>query len=101
MEGPLDRELEVYSGKAMSRRGLNNAVVVAQRIYRTGLEDFDQMYAAAGEDLRLSVSEIRRSVHQARLSRVDDPFRALAAQIKLVNRRGLTPGRTTVAARKG
>lgn len=102
MAGPLDRDLEVYSGKAMSRRELNNAVLVAQRIYRTGLEDFDQIFAASGEDLRWSVSEIRRTLHQARLARVEDPFQALSAQVKLVSRRGLIPNRTTAApARKG
>ncbi|HYG65019.1 MAG TPA: aminopeptidase [Thermoanaerobaculia bacterium] len=105
MMGPLDRSLEVYSGKAMSRRGLNNAVVVAQRIYRTGLEDFDQIHAASGEDLRSSVSEIRRTVHLARLSRVDDPFRALAAKVQLVSRSGKGGGRLpaggAVPARKG
>jgi predicted aminopeptidase len=105
MEGPLDRSLEVYSGKAMSRRGLNNAVVVAQRIYRTGLEDFDQIYAASGEDLRSSVSEIRHTVHLARMARVEDPFQALAAKIQLVSRSGKggrrLPAGGAVPARKG
>ena len=88
MAGPLAHQLELYSGEAMSRRKLNNAVVVAQRIYRTGLDELDQVYAANGEDLRASVAQIRRTVHQARRARLDDPFRALT-QVRLAGRRGL------------
>lgn len=87
MAGPLDHQLEIYSGKAMSRHELNNAVVAAQRIYRTGLDQLDEVYAATGEDLRTSVAQIRRTVDRAQQARLDDPFRALP-QVRLASRRG-------------
>lgn len=75
LAGPLDHELEVYSGQAMSRRPLNNAVILAQRIYRTGLDEFDRLYAFTGDDLRLSIAEIG---HLIRRDRRQDPLEAVA-----------------------
>ncbi|HVR99109.1 MAG TPA: aminopeptidase [Thermoanaerobaculia bacterium] len=75
LAGPLDRQLEVYSGRAMSRRPLNNAVILAQRIYRTGLGEFDRLYAFTGDDLRQSIREIGRLVRD---NRRQDPLQAVA-----------------------
>lgn len=54
--------LEVYSPEKLGKREINNATVIAQRIYRTGLEDFDRVLDAQRGDLRAAVAEIERSV---------------------------------------
>jgi predicted aminopeptidase len=64
LAGPLDRELEVYSGSRLGRRPLNNARLIANRIYMSGLEELDQVYALAGEDVRASVRQIALSVRK-------------------------------------
>jgi hypothetical protein len=72
----MDRQLEVYSGRSASRRELNNAVVIAALLYRTGLPDFDRAYQGAGGDLRGAVAAIRQVV---RSDRSRQPVLALAA----------------------
>ncbi|HEX9945034.1 MAG TPA: aminopeptidase [Thermoanaerobaculia bacterium] len=64
LAGPLDRELEVYSGRRLSRRALNNARVIAKRIYLTGLDEFDRTFLAEGGDLRAGIREIARSIRR-------------------------------------
>lgn len=64
LAGPLDRELEVYSGSRLGRRPLNNARLIANRIYMTGLEELDQVYVLAGQDVRASVRRIALSVRR-------------------------------------
>jgi predicted aminopeptidase len=64
LAGPLDEELEVYSGQKLSRRTLNNARVIANRIYLTGLEEFDRTFRANGGDLRAYVRAIVRSIRR-------------------------------------
>lgn len=76
LAGPVGRRLEVYSGRSASRRELNNAVVVAALLYRTGLPDFDRAYEGAGGDLRGAVAAIRQVV---RSDRARQPAVALAA----------------------
>lgn len=56
------QRLEVYSPEKLGKREMNNATVIAQRIYRTGLEDFDRTLAAQKGDLRTAVATIERSV---------------------------------------
>jgi predicted aminopeptidase len=76
LAGPLDHELEVYSGKAIGKREINNAVIIAARLYRTGLEDFDRAFASRGGDLRASVTLIRQVV---KADRGRQPVAALAS----------------------
>jgi predicted aminopeptidase len=76
LAGPLDYELEVYSGKAIGKREINNAVILAARFYRTGLEDFDRALASRGGDLRASVTLIRQVV---KADRHGQPVAALAS----------------------
>lgn len=66
LAGPLDHELEVYSGKAIGKRAINNAVILSAGLYRTGLEDFDRAYSARGGDLRASVQLIREVIQADR-----------------------------------
>lgn len=76
LAGVLDHELEVYSGKAASRRELNNAVVIATLLYRTGLEEFDRAFYATGGDLKGTVTAIAQVVEA---DRARQPLTALAA----------------------
>ena len=62
LAGPLDREMEVYSGARLARTPINNARVIAKRIYLTGLDEFDKMYELKGGDLRAGIQEIERSL---------------------------------------
>jgi predicted aminopeptidase len=64
MAGPLGRTLEVYDGKRLSRRPLNNAWLIAHRIYSTGLNELDQIYEIENRDLRAGVRQIVRSIRR-------------------------------------
>lgn len=89
LAGPLDSRLEVYSGKGGSRRELNNAVVIAARIYRTGLDGFDRVLGSQGGDVRASVGMIQRLVEA-------DPGRPLAALAAGPRVPARPPGRSAV-----
>jgi predicted aminopeptidase len=61
LESGLGGTLELYSGAGLARRPLNNATVVAGRIYRTRLELFDALYQQAGR-VRAAVGRLRAAV---------------------------------------
>jgi predicted aminopeptidase len=79
MAGPLDRTLEVHDGKRLSRRPLNNAWLVAHRVYSTGLDELDLVYESEGRDLRAGVRQI---VHSIRRNPKLRPMEALARTIQ-------------------
>jgi predicted aminopeptidase len=56
--------LEVYDGARLARTPINNARVIAKRIYLTGLGEFDKMYEAHRGDLRAGIEEIVRSLER-------------------------------------
>jgi predicted aminopeptidase len=58
----LDGELEVYNGERLAARPLNNASLLASRIYLTDVDQFDRVLAAFGGDLRATVDAIERAV---------------------------------------
>ncbi|HEY2806300.1 MAG TPA: aminopeptidase [Gemmatimonadales bacterium] len=60
MAGPLAAELETINGKRLAERPLNNASLLAERVYGTGLDRFDRFLDAHGGDLRASIAAIKR-----------------------------------------
>jgi predicted aminopeptidase len=54
--------LEVYDGARLARTPINNARVIAKRIYLTGLDELDKVYQAKRGDLRAGIEEIERSL---------------------------------------
>lgn len=64
MAGPLDRTLEVYDGERLSRRPLNNAWLIARRVYSTGLDELDQIYESENRDLRAGVRQIAHAIRR-------------------------------------
>lgn len=75
LAGRVGRELEAYSGARLAERPLNNASLLAMRIYRMRLESFDRLLEWAGGDLRSAVEQLARAME----TRADaDPFTVLA-----------------------
>jgi hypothetical protein len=63
LEGGLGDSLELYSGPGLARRPLNNATVVAGRIYRTRLELFEALYRRAGS-VRESIEWLKAALER-------------------------------------
>ena len=79
MAGPLDRTLEIYDGKRLGRRPINNAWLVARRVYSTGLDELDLIYESEGRDLRAGVRQIAHSIRKHPKLR---PMEALARTVQ-------------------
>jgi predicted aminopeptidase len=79
--GPTLRTIDV---RRLSRIPLDNAALLARRIYLTDLEVFDRVYEREGRDVRRSMSRIMGLAREA-----EDPFAALEEW--------LGPAPTTVA----
>ena len=62
-----------YGPQPPPRPRLDNAILLARRVYRTGLDQFDAVFAVEGHDLRRAMQRI---IELAR-SRPDDPYEAL------------------------
>jgi predicted aminopeptidase len=71
--GPVARTLETIDGGRLAERPINNAVVIAQRIYLTRLDQFDQVLSAHHGDVRSAVAGVRQAVAGG-----GDPWSALA-----------------------
>jgi predicted aminopeptidase len=74
MAGSLGGTLETIDGRYLARRPLNNAVVIAQRLYATGLDTFDRMLAERGGNLVRTIRDVR-----SRVARGGDPWTSLGA----------------------
>jgi len=66
-------QLPGYGSRPVVRPELDNAILLARRVYRTGLDDFDAVFALEGNDLKRAM---RRIIALAK-SRPDDPYGAL------------------------
>ncbi len=65
LAGPVGRSFETISGPRMAARPINNAVVIAQRLYLTNFEAFDRRFAADRGDLRAFVADVARRTRGA------------------------------------
>ena len=59
MAGALAAELETISGRRLAERPLNNASLLAQLVYGTGLERFDRVLVEQGGDVKKATAHIR------------------------------------------
>ena len=74
LAGPVGRTLATIDPRWLAARPLNNAVVIAQRLYRTRLDAFEDLLAGQHGDLLGAVAEVRRRVAGA-----GDPWAAIGA----------------------
>jgi predicted aminopeptidase len=56
LEGPVGQRLKTYTIGPMADRPINNARLIAARIYRTRLELFEAWYLRHGRDIRAAVA---------------------------------------------
>jgi predicted aminopeptidase len=75
LQGKLAGRFEVYHAPSLARGPFNNARLVAALVYRTGLDLFDAVLKAAGDDLRVAITRIEDAVRSAE---GDDPFEIVA-----------------------
>jgi predicted aminopeptidase len=75
LAGAAGRALETVNGGVLAGRPLNNAAVLAQRLYRTDLEVFDGLLGGHRGDLRATLADV-----QARVSAGGDPWAVLRAE---------------------
>jgi predicted aminopeptidase len=72
--------LEVYQAEWLAQRPLNNAGVLAARIYRTKLDVFQAVYEQAGEDVREAVARIVEAVTGR--ARGEGPYEAVERAVR-------------------
>ena len=58
LAGPVGKDLETVDGAWLAGRPLNNASLLATRLYLTGLERFDRLLAARGGAVRAVVAAV-------------------------------------------
>src|SRR5881397_1308379 len=74
LTGPVGQSLETYDWRWFARAPLNNAVVIAQRLYRMNLNLFEEVYVHSRADLKETIRAI-----QVRVFTLpgQDPYEAL------------------------
>ena len=75
LTGPVGQSLETYDWRWFARAPLNNAVVIAQRLYRMNLNLFEEVYVHAGANLAETIRAIQIRVLTQQPG--EDPYRAL------------------------
>jgi predicted aminopeptidase len=74
LTGPVGQTLETYDWRRFARVQLNNAIVIAQRLYRMDLNLFDEIYLQSHAD----IAETIRAIQIRVFTQADrDPYRAL------------------------
>jgi predicted aminopeptidase len=58
LQGPVGQRLKTYTIGPMADRPINNARLIAARIYRTRLDLFEQWYEREGQDIQRSVADL-------------------------------------------
>jgi predicted aminopeptidase len=72
--GPVGQSLETYDWRWFAQQPLNNAVVIAERLYRMDLNLFDEIYLQNNAD----ITETIRAIQIRVFTQEDrDPYRAL------------------------
>src|SRR5213593_1922760 len=59
LTGPIGQSLETYDWRWFARAPLNNAVVIAQRLYRMNLNLFEEVYLHSNADLKETIRAIQ------------------------------------------
>ncbi|HVH08630.1 MAG TPA: aminopeptidase [Gemmatimonadales bacterium] len=83
LTGPVGQALETYDWRWFARAPLNNAVVVAQRLYRMNLAQFDELYARASANLRETIRAIQLRIYT---EPGQDPYQALYSRVGIAAR---------------
>ena len=74
LTGPVGQSLETYDWRWFAKAPLNNAVVIAQRLYRMNLNLFEDIYVQSRADLRETIRAIQVRVFT---EPGRDPYQAL------------------------
>ncbi len=74
LTGPVGQSLETYDWRWFAKSPLNNAVVIAQRLYRMNLNQFEEVYVHSRADLRETIRTIQVRVFT---EPGQDPYQAL------------------------
>ena len=74
LKGPVGQSLETYDWRWYATSALNNAVVIAQRLYRMNLNLFDEIYLQNGADIAETIRAIEVRVFT---QPGQDPYQAL------------------------
>jgi predicted aminopeptidase len=77
LTGPVGQTLETYDWRWFAHAPLNNAVVIAQRLYRMNLNLFEEIYLHSNADLKETIRAIRVRVFT---QPGKDPYQALYSQ---------------------
>ena len=73
LTGAVGQSLETYDWRWFARAPLNNAVVIAQRLYRMNLNLFEEVYVHSNADLKETIRAIQVRV----FTQPGDPYQAL------------------------
>ncbi|HET7790551.1 MAG TPA: aminopeptidase [Gemmatimonadales bacterium] len=74
LTGPVGQSLATYDWRWFATSPLNNAVVIAERLYRMNLNLFDDVYLENNANLAVTIHEVELRVFTAP---DEDPYRAL------------------------
>jgi predicted aminopeptidase len=73
LRGPVGQSLETYDWRWFAQAPLNNAVVIAERLYRMNLNMFDEVYLQNNADIAETIRAIQIRVY----TQPGDPYQAL------------------------
>ena len=71
--GPVGQSLETYDWRWFVQAPLNNAVIIAERLYRMNLNQFDEIYLQNNAD----IAETIRAIQIRVFTQPGDPYQAL------------------------